>query len=134
MQRTRVDLPEPESPITTKISPASTSSDTSRTPTIQAVCLQGLRLDLRAVAAQQRIGVSAEDLPHAGALEDGWVDAQFDRVVPHEPSRRRWIQGLVPFPPGAGERDERSMFDAEPGDEAAKPPARRAPPRRDTAA
>ncbi len=34
-QRTRVDLPEPESPITTNTSPGATSKETSRTPTTQ---------------------------------------------------------------------------------------------------
>jgi hypothetical protein len=35
--RTRVDLPEPESPMTTKTSPGHTSSDTSLTATTQPV-------------------------------------------------------------------------------------------------
>ena len=36
-QRTRVDLPDPDSPITTKTSPGATSNDTSLTPTTQSV-------------------------------------------------------------------------------------------------
>ena len=36
-QRTRVDLPEPERPITTKTSPGATSKETSLTPTTQPV-------------------------------------------------------------------------------------------------
>src|SRR3546814_13509909 len=35
--RTSVDLPEPDRPITTKISPASTLTDTSCTPTVMPV-------------------------------------------------------------------------------------------------
>jgi hypothetical protein len=32
-----VDLPEPDKPITTKVSPLATSKDTSRTPTVHPV-------------------------------------------------------------------------------------------------
>ena len=48
MQRTSVDLPEPESPITTKTSPGATSKETSRTAIVLPVFARNSCLDSKA--------------------------------------------------------------------------------------
>ena len=45
MQRTKVDFPEPESPITTKTSPGATSNETSRTAIVFPVCARSSERD-----------------------------------------------------------------------------------------
>ncbi len=61
--RTRVDLPEPESPITTKHLPASMVSETSRTPIVWPVCASSASFDhAGAQLIEQARGRRAENL------------------------------------------------------------------------
>ena len=64
--RTRVDLPEPDRPITTNTSPGATSKETSLTPTTQSVLVFRSARESSASGVPMILSDSrAEDLPEA---------------------------------------------------------------------
>ncbi len=70
MQRSRVDLPEPDRPMMTKISPSKTSKLASRTARdVATPAPAALFIDFAAVGGKQRFGIVAEHLPDMAATE-----------------------------------------------------------------
>ena len=71
MQRSKVDFPEPDSPMMTSSSPARTSKDALLTPTMQLAALAAFRIDCAVGAVQQALRILSEDLKDGFALDDG---------------------------------------------------------------
>ena len=71
MQRIRVDLPQPESPMTTKSSPGAMSMEMSRSPTTAPVCSWMSSLELPDDCEVESASVVGEDFVEAADGECG---------------------------------------------------------------